>query len=102
MCPRRLGCSDPVLAEKVIVDLSEITDMHSQEGGGQLNERFEHVRPRLLTHVGNHCTGIEAVGGSYAFHRRSSLAFSSCLRRANASLLVRVSRKDPRVLATAS
>jgi hypothetical protein len=35
--------------------------MHGQDGGGTLNERFEHFRPWLLTHVGNHRTGIEAV-----------------------------------------
>jgi hypothetical protein len=87
VCPCRVGCGEPIITEKVIIDLSEITDMHGQEGGGQLNERFEHFRPWLLTQVGNYRTGIEAVGGRYAFPRRSSRAFSSCFRWANASLL---------------
>jgi hypothetical protein len=42
VCPCCVGCGEPIITEEVIVDLSEITDMHSQEGGGQLNERLEH------------------------------------------------------------
>ena len=36
--PCRLGCGEAVLSEKVIVDFSEITDMHRQKGGRLLNE----------------------------------------------------------------
>ena len=43
--PRRLSCSESVGTEKVIVDLAEITDMHSQKGSGLLDKRFEHFRP---------------------------------------------------------
>ena len=47
--PCHLGCGEAVLSEKVIVDFSEITDMHRQKGGGLLNELFEHLGPWLLT-----------------------------------------------------
>src|SRR5262249_17242610 len=100
--PRGLGGGGPVSSEKVGVDLPEIADLQRQKGRGPLNERFEDLCAWLLTYVGDDRTGIETMGGSYAFHRRSSCVFSSCLRRANASLLVRVWRKHPMVRATTS
>jgi hypothetical protein len=52
--------------------------------------------------VCNHRTGIQTVDDGYAFHRRSSRAFSATFRLANASLVVRVRAKHLMVLATAA
>src|SRR5712691_9831088 len=90
--PRGLGSGDATITKKVIVDLTQITNMHSEKGCRLFNQGFEDLGPWLVTQVGNHRAGIKTVSRGYAFHRRSSLTFSSCLRWANASLLVRVVR----------
>ena len=50
--PRRLRCGEAILPEKIIVDFSEITNMHRQKGGRLLNELFEHLGPWLLPYAG--------------------------------------------------
>src|SRR5712691_5320627 len=75
--PGSLGGCEPVVTEKVVVHLSEIADVHGQEGVGTLNNLFEHLSACLLTQVGNDRTGVETMGRGYDVHRRSSLALSS-------------------------
>jgi hypothetical protein len=86
--PGSLGCSDPIITKEIVINLPKVTDMHGQKGAGMFDEFFEDFCPWLLTQVSNDRAGIQAVGGRYGFHRRSSWAFSSCLRLAKASLLV--------------
>jgi hypothetical protein len=90
---------DGLIEISSIVDFAKVTGMDRQEGRGSLNTRLEHLRPGRLTQVGNDGTGVETMGSHYLFHRRSSMAFSSCLCRAKTALLVRVSRRDPIVRA---
>jgi hypothetical protein len=56
-----MATARPSERKKIVVDFSEIADVHRQQRRRLLNNFFEHISPGFIAQIGNDSTGIETT-----------------------------------------